>query len=207
MFPLVTFLTCTPHYWSWCPPVISFPFRCLLDVLNGPNVLHPRPLKPLSPHIQVIKNERSCGGAKLCLSFSSSTSVALSSDLIDQLVSRVTVEVTKQISSLLPSSLSVPALQHNSPPLTEVSVMDLAGSVAPTSQANAVVQDVIHQTHVALTGEPGVTPSSNLPSELFTSVSIPFDAQVRLKLKSKIWNQEHIDFGNPLVNPTLEGKF
>jgi len=91
--------------------------------------------------------------------------VALSSDLIDQLVSRVTVEVTKQISSLLPSSSSVPALHHNSPPLTEVSVMDPAGSVAPTSQANAVVQDVIQQTHVALTGEPGVTPSSNLPSK------------------------------------------
>ena len=85
--------------------------------------------------------------------------------------------------------------------------MDPAGSVAPTSQPNAVVQDVMQQTHVALTGEPGVTPSSNLPSELFTSVSVPFDAQVPLKLKSKIWNQEHIDFGHLLVNPTLEGKF
>ena len=85
------------------------------------------------------------------------TPVALSSDLIDQLVSRVTIEVTKQISSLLPSS-PAPGLHHNSPSLTEVPVVDLAGSVAPTSQANAVVQDVIQQTHVALTGEPGGTP-------------------------------------------------
>ena len=87
-----------------------------------------------------------------------STPLALPSDLIDQLVSRVTVEVTKQISSLLPSSPSAPAVRHNSPSLTEVSVVDLAGSVSPTSPANTVVQDVLQQTHVALSGEPGVTP-------------------------------------------------
>ena len=130
-----------------------------------------------------------------------STPVALSSDLIDQLVSRVTVEVTKQISSLLPG------LHHNSASLTEVPLVDPTGLVPPTSQADAVVQDVIQQTHVSLTGEPGVTPLSSLPSELFTSVSVPVDARVPLKLKSKIWNHEYIDFGHLLVNPTLEGKF
>ena len=52
-----------------------------------------------------------------------------------------------------------------------------------------------------------MTPSSSLPSELFTSVSAPVDARVPLKLKSKIWNQEYIDFGHLLVNPNLEGKF
>ena len=133
-----------------------------------------------------------------------STPVALSSDLIDQLVSRVTVEVTKQISSLLPGP------HHNSASLTEVPLVDPAGLVPPTADAvvaDAVVQDVIQQTHVSLTGEPGVTPSSSLPSELFTSVSVPVDARVPLKLKSKIWNHEYIDFGHLLVNPTLEGKF
>ena len=88
--------------------------------------------------------------------------------------------------------------------------MDPAGLVPPTADAvvaDAVVQDVIQQTHVSLTGEPGVTPSSSLPSELFTSVSVPVDARVPLKLKSKIWNHEYIDFGHLLVNPTLEGKF
>lgn len=133
------------------------------------------------------------------------TAEAFSSDFMDQLVSKVTGEVTKQLTSLLPSSSA--AVHHDSvsPSLTEVSVVHPCGSVPP--QASAVVQNAIQQTHVALTGEPGVSPSSSLPSQLFTSVSVPVDARVPLKLKSKIWNQEYIDFGHLLVNPTLEGKF
>ena len=40
----------SPHSLLWSLPDISFPFRCILDVHNGPNTLLHKHLKPLSQH-------------------------------------------------------------------------------------------------------------------------------------------------------------
>ena len=45
------------------------------------------------------------------------------------------------------------------------------------------------------------------PEVPFTSINLLVDARVPMKLKTKIWQQEYIDFGSLLVNPTLDGKF
>ena len=50
-------------------------------------------------------------------------------------------------------------------------------------------------------------PSLPRPQDPFTSINLPVDARVAVKLKTKIWQQEYIDFGSLLVNPTLDGNF
>ena len=50
-------------------------------------------------------------------------------------------------------------------------------------------------------------PSLPRPQDPFTSINLPVDARVAMKLKTKIWQQEYIDFGSLLVNPTLDGNF
>ena len=45
------------------------------------------------------------------------------------------------------------------------------------------------------------------PKDIFASVHLPVDARVPLKLNTKIWNNEFIDFGLLLANQFAEGKY
>ena len=45
------------------------------------------------------------------------------------------------------------------------------------------------------------------PKDLFSSARLPVDARVAEKTKTKICNQVFKDFGSPLVNPTLDGRY
>ena len=67
------------------------------------------------------------------------------------------------------------------------------------------VQQVVTSLQSNLSGEQGLFPS--LPQDPFTYINLPVDARVAMKLKTKIWQQDYIDFGSLLVNPTLDGKF
>lgn len=69
------------------------------------------------------------------------------------------------------------------------------------------VQQVVTSVQSNLSGEQGLFPSLPQPQDPFTSINLPVDARVAMKLKTKIWQQEYIDFGSLLVNPTLDGKF
>ena len=42
---------------------------------------------------------------------------------------------------------------------------------------------------------------------VFTSINLPVDPRVPLKLKTKIWQNEFIDFGLLLANQFSEGKY
>ena len=139
--------------------------------------------------------------------------------LFDQLVQRVAAEVTRQ---LQPASL-LPAVQEPqvpSPPpaafpslagttavqqlTTEVPVV----SYSPVGNPSAVdqVTQVVQSVHSSLAGESSSTGASQ-PKDIFTSVNLPVDARVPLKLKTKIWNNEFIDFGLLLANQFAEGKY
>ena len=50
-------------------------------------------------------------------------------------------------------------------------------------------------------------PALPRPQDPFTSINLYVDARVAMKLKTKIWQQEYIDFGSLLVNPTLDGNY
>ena len=132
--------------------------------------------------------------------------------LFDQLVQRVAAEVTSQLqrapllpavqesqvpspaSATLPSLAGTTAVQQLT---TEVPVASSSpvGNPLAVDQVNQVVQSV----HSSLAGE---SPSTGAfqPQHIFTSVNLPVDARVPLKLKTKIWNNEFIDFGLLLAN-------
>ena len=50
-------------------------------------------------------------------------------------------------------------------------------------------------------------PGSARPSQILTFISMPVDARVPTKLKSKIWQEEFIDFGSLPINHNRDGKF
>ena len=65
----------------------------------------------------------------------------------------------------------------------------------------------VQHLHSSLAGETSSLPGTAKPTELFTSVNLPVDARVPARIKTKIWQEEYIDFGSLLVNPTLDGGF
>ena len=86
---------------------------------------------------------------------------------------------------------------HQLPGLPLVSSSDLV---------DTVVQGSVAATQSALSGElPVINPV--LPAQLFSSPSLPIDARVSDKLRSKIWNNEFIEFGVLLTNPIAESKY
>ena len=139
--------------------------------------------------------------------------------LFDQLVQRVAAEVTRQ---LQPASF-LPAVQEPQVPSPAPAAFpNLAGTTAvqqlttevpvvsysPVGNPSAVdqVTQVVQSVHSSLAGE---SPSTGAfqPKDIFTSVNLPVDARVPLKLKTKIWNNEFIDFGLLLANQFAEGKY
>ena len=139
--------------------------------------------------------------------------------LFDQLVQRVAAEVTRQ---LQPASF-LPAVQEPQVPSPAPAAFpSLAGTKAvqqlttefpvvsssPVGNSSAVdqVTQVVQSVHSSLAGE---SPSTGAfqPKDLFTCVNLPVDARVPLKLKTKIWNNEFIDFGLLLANQFAEGKY
>ena len=139
--------------------------------------------------------------------------------LFDQLVQRVAAEVTSQlqrapllpavqdpqvpspVSAALPSLAGTTAVQQLT---TEVPV----ASSSPVSNTLAVdqVTQAVQSVHSSLAGE---SPSTRAfqPQDIFRSVNLPVDARVPVKLKTKIWNDEFIDFGLLLANQFAEGKY
>ena len=126
----------------------------------------------------------------------------------EQLVQRVTTEVTKQLQAT-PSLPAVGITADSSPPVRTNDVQHSAREV-PIIGASAVgdpVHRVVHSFHSTITGEGPSLPGSVHPKEVFSSVHLPVDACVPEKLKTKIWQQEFIDFGSLLSNHTMEGKY
>ena len=80
-----------------------------------------------------------------------------------------------------------------------------AAHSCPQSLSTIIVDNnASSPTNTFISGESN-TPS--LPSTIFTSPSLPINARVCDKIKSKILGNEFIDFGVLLSNPITEGKF
>ena len=126
----------------------------------------------------------------------------------EQLVQRVTTEVTKQLQAT-PSFPAVGITANSLPPVRTNDVQHSAREV-PIVGASAVgdpVHWVVHSFHSIITGEGPSLPGSAHPKEVFSSINLPVDACVQEKLKTKIWQQEFIDFGSLVSNHTMEGKY
>ena len=145
---------------------------------------------------------------------SSAATLQLPPELLSQIVAQVTSEVTRQLRPFMaapqPSQEQAQAGNHLSQPLVEVPLeQDQARDHAPAAvtEASEQVQVAVQHLHSSLAGETSSLPGTAKPTELFTSVYLPVDARVPAKIKTKIWQEEYIDFGSLFVNPTLDGGF
>ena len=78
---------------------------------------------------------------------------------------------------------------------------------AAVTEASEQVQVAVQHLHLSLAGETSSLPGKAKPTELFTSDNFPVDSRVPAKIKTKIWQEEYIDFGSLMVNPTVDGGF
>jgi len=113
-------------------------------------------------------------------------------------------------SAALPSLAGTTAIQQLSTeiPVVNSSAVDSMVPSVPVGTAASVdhVAQVVQSVHSSLAGE---EPSMGAvkPKKVFTSINLPVDARVPLKLKSKIWQNEFFDFGLLLANQFSEGKY
>ena len=127
---------------------------------------------------------------------------------MEQLVSTVTAEVTK---SLLPYLSQSPAATlpgvPRADPVPMQHLTEAALGAQAVGSAAAVVQDALQSAHAMVTGEPlSSSHTPPMPQVIFQSVNMPVDARVPAKIRTKIWNNEYIEFGSLLLNPVLDGK-
>ena len=123
----------------------------------------------------------------------------ISPEVLEQIISTVTAEVTRRL-----NSHSLPGPCDTSPVVETAVVSSLPTHTAPHSSLDAVVTDAVQSAHSTITGE---SSGPQLPNSLHFSANLPLDARISTKLKSKIWNDEYIDFGSLLSNPISANKF
>lgn len=152
---------------------------------------------------------------------------ALTSPVTDQLVSRVTDEVTKRLQPFL-SHLRLIVQQAQSPPSTSSQAPPVSLSVEHFTsfqrsghniqhvQGHAAIQDTVEVPAVhdgvqsvlaSLSGEQNLPPGTQHPNDVFLSVNLPIDARIPAKIRSRIIQNEFVDFGSLLVHPAFEDKF
>ena len=130
---------------------------------------------------------------------------------MDQLVSRVTDEVTKRLQPLL-SNLNSLAQQAQSPPSTssQAPAVSLPVEQSASSQSSGlnIAQAQGHAAiQASLSGEQNLLPGTQRPNDVFMSVTLPIDARIPAKIRSKIVQNEFVAFGSLLVHPAFEDKF
>lgn len=133
----------------------------------------------------------------------------LSSQFMETLVNRVANEVFCQLAPApTPPAPTVPTSD-----LQEVPAGPLANHTAPTpvdALARNIVQGNLQKEAAAITGlsqQSSHTTAPHIPGQLFQSVSLPVDARLSDKLRTKIWGQEYVDFGSLLTNQVLDNQY
>ena len=135
---------------------------------------------------------------------------------MDQLVSQVTEEVTKQLQPLL-SNLSSLAQQAQSPPSTSAQAPAVSLPVEQSTsvqssgpniqqvQGHAAIQgtvevpaahDGVQSVLASLSGEQNLPPGTQRPNDVFMSVTLPIDARIPAKIRSKIIQNELLLLGH-----------
>ena len=99
-----------------------------------------------------------------------------------------------------PSALSEMPLVSDPPPPDSGVPVPVTSAATPRI-AGALVLGSLNTTQTSLSGE------SQVPTDLFSSPSLPIDARVSEKLRAKIWNNEFFDFSSLLSNPVLEDRY
>ena len=138
--------------------------------------------------------------------------LSLPPGVLDQLVAQVADEVTRRLSPLEDTSTTSVSSASVSSALSEVSLVSTSPaptsavpvpgtSVTPPGMAGAIVWGSLNTTQTSLSRE------AQVPTQLFSSPSLPIDARESENLRAKIWNNEYFDFSALLSNPVFEDKY
>ena len=126
--------------------------------------------------------------------------------VLEQLVSWVADEVTRRLSP--PEDPSNTPVNNTSLPnaFSEMPLVSTPPTPAnavpvPGTSAAAIVQGSLSTTQTLLSGRPQV------PTQLFSSPSLPINVRVSEKLRAKISHNEFFDFSALLSNPVLEDRY
>ena len=109
-------------------------------------------------------------------------------------------QIVSAVSQAVLASLNVPGSSSTAPETTsntQVAEVPLVAShIGKPNTADATMQGPVASAIHSLSGEHlvHVSPPASSGLSKFNSVSIPIDAQVNVKLKAKIWANEHFDF-------------
>ena len=135
----------------------------------------------------------------------------LSSQFMETLVNRVADEVSRRLAPAPTPPAPTPPVPTSD--LQEVPAGPLADNTAPTpvdALARNIVQGNLQKEAAAITGlsqQSSHTTAPHIPGQLFQSVSLPVDARLSDKLRTKIWGQEYVDFGSLLTNQVLDNQY
>ena len=131
----------------------------------------------------------------------SGPSALLPPNILAQIVSTVTDEVTKRIANQ--RGLSQPGELP-----VQTRELPIVGCRQPADvEAGASLHGAVASIASVLAGETQSSATSPQPQQVFSSISMLVDARVPLELKTKIWQEQYIDFGSLLVNPTQNGRY
>ena len=129
-------------------------------------------------------------------------SAAIPPELINQIVAKVTAEVTKNLQPLLQVQSSVSAASSSHGPPVQPPAQQ------PPVQHESLVSAAVVGAAEAITGQSSTVVSAlSAPpapgiSEVFTPAALPLDARIPARVKAKIWANEYIDFATLLINNT-----
>ena len=141
---------------------------------------------------------------------------------MDQLVLQVTDQVTRRLQPLLANLTSMVQQTQSSPttsaqaPVEQATSSQSSGYNIQQVQGLAAIQDTIEVPAVhdgvqsvlaSRSGEHNLLPGTQRPNDVFMFVNLPIDARVLAKIRSKIIQNEFVDFGSLLVHPAFEDKF
>lgn len=100
----------------------------------------------------------------------------------------------------MPSALSELPLDSTTPgPVSAAPVP--SASITTTGMVGGIIQGSLHTPQTVLPRE------TQLPTQLFSSPSLPIDARVSEKLRAKIWNNEYFEFNTFLSNPVMVNRY
>ena len=170
---------------------------------SGTSSLAEVPLVPAEPH-QLASQSTGCSSSSSSssapvapsnpVSCGDATSSFLPQAVLDQLVSRVTTEVTKQLQPVLAQVTSLPSqlptcaqpAQASTPgPSTVHSSGGYTTNIQDVVEVPAV-QEGVQSVLASLSGETASLPRHQRPNDIVSSISLSIDARVPARIRNKI---------------------
>ena len=94
-------------------------------------------------------------------------------------------------------------------PVEQARPLQSSGSTIQQVQGPTAIHDIVEvpDVHDGVSGEQNLLPGTQRPSDVFFSVNLPIDARVPAKIRSKMIQNEFVNFRSLLAHPAFEDTF